>query len=168
MPFSELARVSVALDSTAPVGSVTTPESVAVVVASCALIHGVPLATKASRIANSAQLQRDRGLRLLFVFKMQPPSGFSPSFLVFRGARDTCEEVPRDRGLKSTPFLGFRMNHCEGPYGIGKEGLYSMRREGLYGKESSLIRKRSGNNLIVLRRLIIATRQRVRRIRMAV
>jgi hypothetical protein len=92
MLFSELVRVSVALGSTAPEGSVITPESVAVVVAICALIHGALLTNKASRIASPPQLQRDCGLRLLFVFKMQPPSGFSPSVLVPRRMKDTSKK----------------------------------------------------------------------------
>jgi hypothetical protein len=49
-----------------------------VVVAICALIHGAPLVNIASRTANPPQLQRDFGLRLLFVFKIQPPSVFLP------------------------------------------------------------------------------------------
>ena len=101
MLFSELVSVSVAFGSTAPEGSVTTPESVAVVVAICALIHGALLVNMASRIANPPQLQRDCGLRLLFVFKIQPPSGFRPVNLGPRRNKDASREIHRDRDLKS-------------------------------------------------------------------
>jgi hypothetical protein len=117
MLFSELVSVSVAFGSTAPEGSVTTPESAAVVVAICALIHGAPLVNMASRTVNPPQLQRDFGLRLLFVFKIQPPSGSSPSISVPRRMKDTSREIHCDRDLKCGPFLGFSINHCEGPYG---------------------------------------------------
>src|ERR1700722_19020511 len=106
-PSAVLSRVTDTLGRTAPVGSVTTPESVAVVVAICALIHGAPLTNKASRIANPPQLQRDCGLRLLFVFKMQPPPVFSPSVLVPPAHENTSKEIHRDRDLKCRPFLGF-------------------------------------------------------------
>src|SRR5579863_9677902 len=112
MLFSELVRVSVAFGSTAPEGSVTTPESVAVVVAICALIHGAPLTNSASRIANPPQLQRDCGLRLLFVFKMQPPPGFSPSISVPLTMKGTSKGIRRDRDLKCGSFLGFPIDHC--------------------------------------------------------
>ena len=78
IPFSKLVRVSVAFVSAAPEGSLTTPESVAVVVAICPLIHGVLSAISTSRIAIPPQLHRDRCLRLLSVFTLQPPSGHSP------------------------------------------------------------------------------------------
>jgi hypothetical protein len=51
-------------------GSITTPESVAVVVAICALAQGVQLVNMASRIANLPQFHRDHGLQLLFVFNL--------------------------------------------------------------------------------------------------
>jgi hypothetical protein len=92
MLFSELVRISVAFDNTAPEGSVTTPESVAVVVAICALIHGVLLTNRASRIAKPPELQKDCGLRLLLVVKMQPPSGFSRRSWSPRRMKDTSKE----------------------------------------------------------------------------
>jgi hypothetical protein len=74
MPFSELVSVSVAFVSAAPEGSVTTPESVAVVVAICALIHGALLANKANSIAMPPQYHSVPCLLLLPVFNVKPPS----------------------------------------------------------------------------------------------
>ena len=62
MPLCELAKTTEACGTTAPVGSVTTPESVAVVVAICALSRGALLVRiRASRIAIPPQVQRDCG-----------------------------------------------------------------------------------------------------------
>src|SRR5580693_4470609 len=106
MPFSELVSVTAAFVNAAPEGSVTRPERVAVVVASCALIHGALPTNKASRTVSPPQLQRDRGLRLLFVFKMQPPSGLLPVSLGLRRIKDTPGAIHHDRGMKSRPLLG--------------------------------------------------------------
>jgi len=59
-------------------GSATTPESVAVVVAICALMHGALLTNKASSSEMLPQNHRDSRLLLLFVFKVKPPSGCTP------------------------------------------------------------------------------------------
>jgi hypothetical protein len=34
-------------------------------------------------------------------------------------------EILGVRGLKTSPFLGLSMEHCEGPYGMDSKGLYS-------------------------------------------
>jgi high-affinity Fe2+/Pb2+ permease len=79
MPFSELVRVTVAFGSTAPEGSTTTPESVAVVVAICALAQGVLLTSMANRNAIPPQYHKDVCLLLLIVLNAKPPSRNSPS-----------------------------------------------------------------------------------------
>src|SRR5271155_2043501 len=74
IPFSALTRVTWALGTTAFEESDTTPESVAVVVAICALMRGVLLTNKPGSIASPTRDLRNQALLTPFVFTMQPPN----------------------------------------------------------------------------------------------
>src|SRR5580658_1913262 len=77
IPFSALVIVTVAAGTTAPDGSATMPERVAVVVAICALPPGAEPASKANNTTRPLQYQRDLVGHLnslfAFVFKVKLP-----------------------------------------------------------------------------------------------
>src|SRR5580692_8957278 len=81
MPFSGLSSVTEAPLTTAPEASETTPESVAVVVASCAFASGIPIARVANRIATPTQYARNHCLQFFLVFNAASKghSLFTPS-----------------------------------------------------------------------------------------
>src|SRR3984957_11808169 len=126
-PVSVLDSVTVALGTMAPVGSATTPESVAVVVASCSFDRGPMPASKTTRMANPPQYRSDFDVFAEFIFIFAP----KPPVVDARPVQDNIEPV-----LLGSCDRDFVNRSDSSRLHRKVEKVFTAWTEGLYGKES--------------------------------